>query len=233
MGDKVTVKIEDKEIQVEKGKILLQVARDNGIDIPGLCYHPRLSSTGACRLCMVKINGSEKPVPACNVKVTSDMEVIAFDEELEFWRRQIVDLLFSEHDCSCINCDAAGECELQDLAYRYGIIGLNGKRFKRIYKEAASKLKRFPLSYMLKKDNKVINSFFSSEQSYNGTPEDCIRCGYCIDVCSMNLYPVLMMEARVEGDEKEMERFHPEDCISCGICSYVCPAKIRLPRYFK
>lgn len=233
MEEKVTINIQDKRIEAEKGEILLQVARDAGIDIPGLCYHPRLSPTGACRLCMVKINGSKKPVPACNVKIESDMEVIAFDDQLESWRRNIVDLLFSEHDCSCINCDAAGDCELQDLAYRYGIIGLNGKRFKRIYKGAASKLKRFPLSFMINGNNDVINSFFSSDQSYNGTPEDCIRCGYCIDVCSMNLYPVLMMEARMEENEVAMERFHPEDCISCGICSYVCPAKIRLPRYFK
>ncbi|MFW5985446.1 MAG: 2Fe-2S iron-sulfur cluster-binding protein [Halanaerobiaceae bacterium] len=233
MSNQVMIEIEGKSIEAKEGEILLKVARENGIDIPGLCFHPRLTPTGACRLCVVKINDNPNPVPACNVKVSSEMKVVAFDEELESWRRKIVDLLFSEHDCSCINCDAAGDCELQDLAYKYGLIGLNGKRFKRIYQDTAVKYKRFPFRNLLQKESEEARSYFSRQKSYNGTPEDCIRCGFCIEVCSMNLYPVLMMEARELSEEYLKQEFSPEDCITCGMCSYVCPAKIRLPRYFK
>ncbi len=232
MAEKVKFYIHDKSIEAEKGENLLKVAREVGIDIPGLCYNPNLTPTGACRLCVVKINGNPEPVPACSIEVEAGMEVIAFDEDLENWRQRVVDLLFAEHDCSCINCDAAGDCELQELAFKYDLIGLNGKRFKNIYMDTDSKVKRFPMSHFIMEEDEI-SSYFSKSQSYNGTPKDCIRCGFCIEACSMNLYPVLMMEAREEDNTRAFNKLHPEDCITCGICSYVCPAKIRLPKYFK
>ena len=232
MAETVSIYVQDKKIEAREGENLLKVARDNGIEIPKLCYHPRLTPTGSCRLCVVKLNGNQKPVPACNVQVSSGLEVVAFDDELEAWRRKIVDLLFSEHDCSCINCDAAGDCELQDLAYKYGLIGLDGKRFKKVYLDTALKFKRFPAYRFLNEEPIEANSYFSRKNSYNGTPKDCIRCGFCIEACSMDLYPVLMMEAQYYDNQTQQEEYSPEDCITCGMCSYVCPAKIRLPKYF-
>ncbi len=232
MAEKVTIYVQDQKIEAEKGENLLKVARETGINIPGLCYHPNLTPTGSCRLCVVKINGNPEPVPACNINISQGLEVIAFDDQLEAWRQRVVDLLFSEHDCSCINCNASGNCELQDLAYQYGLIGLNGQRFKKIYKDTATKVSRFPLADLISEEEEIA-SLYSKKNSYNGTPEDCIRCGFCVEACSMDLYPVLMMEAQEENNQRAMERLHPEDCITCGLCSYVCPAKIRLPKYFK
>ncbi len=231
MSEQVTIYIQEKRIEAQKGANLLKVARDNGFDIPGLCFHEKLTPSGACRLCMVRVDG--RPTPACNVEISDGLEVVAFDDELEAWRRRVMDLLFAEHDCSCIDCNAAGNCELQDLAYRYGLIGLSGERFKDIYQDTAFKFKRFPGRDLIKEEPEENQSYFSRKNSYNGTPQDCIRCGFCVEACTMDLYPVLMMEAQTQNNEQQMEKYSPEDCITCGMCSYVCPAKIRLPKYFK
>jgi NADH dehydrogenase/NADH:ubiquinone oxidoreductase subunit G len=121
MSDLVNLKIDGTKVKAEAGANLLQVAQDNGFDIPGLCYHPRISVTGACRLCVVKIAGRPGVIPSCTVNVTDGMEVTAFDEELESMRRMLIDLLLSEHNCDCMTCGSTGACELQDLAYRYGL----------------------------------------------------------------------------------------------------------------
>ena len=83
MKHQVTMTIDGHELQTADGANLLQVARENGFDIPGLCYHERLSPTGACRLCMVKVNGSPNLVMSCTLQVKEGLSVIAFDEELE------------------------------------------------------------------------------------------------------------------------------------------------------
>ncbi|MCK4965106.1 MAG: (2Fe-2S)-binding protein, partial [Dehalococcoidia bacterium] len=83
MTRKAAIEIDGQRIEVEQGANLLQVARDNQFGIPGLCFHPRLSVTGSCRLCIVKIAGRPGIIPACTVKATEGMIVTAFDEELE------------------------------------------------------------------------------------------------------------------------------------------------------
>jgi len=92
MSDLVSLRIDNVEVKAKEGANLLQVARENGFDIPGLCYHPRVSVTGACRLCVVKIAGRPGVVPSCTVNVTDGMEVTAFDDELESMRRMLIDL---------------------------------------------------------------------------------------------------------------------------------------------
>ena len=83
MTNLVTITIDGKKIKTTEGANLLQVARDNGINIPGLCYHKKLTPTGACRLCVTKIIGTPGLVMSCTVLVNEGMEVTAFDNELE------------------------------------------------------------------------------------------------------------------------------------------------------
>jgi len=121
MNDRVRLKIDGREIEARAGENVLAVARRNGIDIPGLCYHPRLTPTGGCRLCLVKIDGRPGTTTACTLRATDGLSITAFDEELEADRRALVELLLAEHNCDCLVCASAGDCELQDLAYRYGL----------------------------------------------------------------------------------------------------------------
>ncbi|MCG8634033.1 MAG: 2Fe-2S iron-sulfur cluster-binding protein, partial [Desulfobacterales bacterium] len=95
---KIAIQIDGKTIHSKPGANLLQVARQNRIEIPGLCFHPRISPTGACRLCTVKIHGQKGLTMACTVSVSAGMKVTAFDEELEANRRQTLEYLLAEHN---------------------------------------------------------------------------------------------------------------------------------------
>ena len=121
MGKLVTIKIDGKEIKAEEGSNLLQTARDAGFDIPGLCYYDKVSPSGACRLCLVKIDGMRGLTASCTVKVNEGMNITAFDEELEGHRKAIVELLISEHKLGCMTCEVDSGCGLEDLAYRYDV----------------------------------------------------------------------------------------------------------------
>ena len=98
MSDTLTITIDGQKITTCKGLNLLEVARQNNIRIPSLCYHRKLSPTGACRLCIVKIKGKGGLITSCTVSVTEGLEVTAFDEELEEARRYILDGLLCEHN---------------------------------------------------------------------------------------------------------------------------------------
>jgi len=98
MDDRVSIIIDGKNISARRGDNLMELAQRNNIPIPSLCYHRKLTPIGACRLCMVKIEGKDSLVAACTVTVAEGMEVTAFDEELEAARRDILDYLLSEHN---------------------------------------------------------------------------------------------------------------------------------------
>jgi len=83
MSDTLTITIDGQKITTRKGLNLLEVARQNNVLIPSLCYHRKLTPTGACRLCVVKIKGMDGLITSCTVSVTEGLEVTAFDEELE------------------------------------------------------------------------------------------------------------------------------------------------------
>ncbi|MEO0230228.1 MAG: 2Fe-2S iron-sulfur cluster-binding protein, partial [candidate division WOR-3 bacterium] len=110
MSELVDLIIDGKKLSVKKGENLLKIARENGSNIPGLCFCEKLSPSGLCRLCIVKVEGRPNVVPACLVTVNEDMKVVAFDEELENTRRILLDSILSEHNDDCINCDKDGMC---------------------------------------------------------------------------------------------------------------------------
>ena len=96
----VSLSIDNKTIRAPEGSNLLQVARLNGINIPGLCFHRKLTPTGACRLCLVKTEGVRGLVTSCTVTVAEGMKVTAFDKELEDTRRFLLNYLLYEHNDS-------------------------------------------------------------------------------------------------------------------------------------
>ncbi len=205
MTTTATIHIDGHKVEVAEGANLLQVARDNGFDIPGLCYHPRISVTGACRLCVVKIAGRPGVVPSCTVNVTDGMEVIAFDEELESMRRMLIDLLLSEHNCDCMTCESAGKCELQDLAYRYGL---------------DNRTRRFVARERLLPDR----DFSSPVLAYD--PSKCIVCARCIKACDeVQVKGVLSFAQR--GLETVVAaglgEWDSSECDGCGECVQLCP----------
>ncbi|MBN2431689.1 MAG: (2Fe-2S)-binding protein [Acidobacteria bacterium] len=119
MSNTITFSIDGKEIECKAGRTILDAAEENGIYIPRLCHRKGVSPHGSCRVCTVIANG--KPMAACTTPVTPGMVVENDAEEVTAMRKAIIEMLFVEGNHFCMFCEKSGNCELQALAYRFGI----------------------------------------------------------------------------------------------------------------
>ena len=117
----VNVTIDGREIAAQPGQTVLEAAQSAGIDIPTLCHHPALEPIGACRICLVEIEKLPALQPACTFQVTSGIVIHTESDKVIESRRFVLQLIFSERNHFCMYCQMSGDCELQDLAYRYGL----------------------------------------------------------------------------------------------------------------
>lgn len=204
MKKKVTIHIDGKKIRAEEGNNLLQTAIENGINIPNLCYHRKLSPTGACRMCITKISGMKGYVTSCSTVISDGMQVVAFDEELEQERRNILDLLLSEHN---EHYDYSYEDSFSVLTKRYG---LDDKK--------ARKHPRIEVQYEIPVDDS------SPVLSYDASK--CIKCFRCIKACSevqgknvLNFAERGIRSYIVAGTGT----WSDSECDGCGECIQLCP----------
>jgi bidirectional [NiFe] hydrogenase diaphorase subunit len=116
-----TLTIDGKEVSAEEGSSVLQVARENSVNIPTLCHLEGVYDVGACRLCLVEITGATKLLPACTTKISEGMKIQTNTDRLRKYRRMTLELLFAERNHVCAVCVANGHCELQTLAYSLGM----------------------------------------------------------------------------------------------------------------
>ncbi len=204
MDKTISLYIDGKKISVKSGLNLLQAAKENSIDIPHLCYHKKLSPTGACRLCIVKIKGQKGLIASCTVRAEDGMEVTAFDEELEEARKYLLDYLLSEHDESR---DATYRDEFRELVLRYGLGEKKNRKFAPIWKHIG-----YP------KDNS------SPVLTYDAAK--CIKCFRCIKACDeVQGKNVLSFTKRgiasyITGG---FEKWSESECDGCGECIQLCP----------
>lgn len=121
MEDHVTLTVDGGELQVPKGTLLWEACKSHGIDIPIFCYHSKLGPVGACRTCLVEVEGQTKgPITACSTPVTEGMVVRTRSPIVEKAQRGILEFLLLNHPLDCPICDRAGECPLQDQTFAYG-----------------------------------------------------------------------------------------------------------------
>lgn len=194
----VTLTIDGRTVEVASGTTILNAAKGLGISIPVLCHHPRLSVTGACRVCIVEVNGV--PETSCTTPVQDGMNVITNSPHIEALRRDILDLILSDHPYDCMVCERAGDCELQELAYKYQIRTPIFRGERRIY---------------TKKDG---NPFVERDM------EKCILCGRCVKVCD-EVQGVGAIDYAYKGFETKICPPFERDlkCEFCGQCISVCP----------
>ena len=200
----VSITIDDKTIDAPDGSNLLSVARLNGIDIPGLCYHRKLTPTGACRLCLVKIEGVRGLVTSCTVTVTEGMKVTAFDQELEDTRRFLLNYLLYEHNNSY---DRTYPDELRELVLRYGLDKPENRLLKPIWEK---------LDYKLDDSSPVLTF----------DPSKCIKCFRCIKACDE-----VQGKNVLSFTERGINSFiiagtgvwGESECDGCGECIQLCP----------
>ncbi|HEY8346373.1 MAG TPA: NADH-quinone oxidoreductase subunit NuoG [Symbiobacteriaceae bacterium] len=120
MSELVTVTIDGRTVQVPKGTLLVEAAKQAGINIPVFCYHPKLNPAGLCRMCLVQIEKMPKPQAACTTRVADGMVVHTNTPQVAELRKGVLEFLLLNHPLDCPVCDKGGECDLQDNTFLYG-----------------------------------------------------------------------------------------------------------------
>lgn len=131
----VTIEIDDKPVQAPKGAMLIEVADAQGISIPRFCYHKKLSVAANCRMCLVEMEKSWKPVPACATPVNEGMKFWTRSQKAKDAQKGIMEFLLINHPLDCPICDQGGECELQDVSVGYGSSKSGYAEIKRVVKD--------------------------------------------------------------------------------------------------
>jgi len=204
MSDVFTLTIDGKDVAGNEGQTVMEVAEENGIDIPGLCHLEGITDRGACRLCMVEIAGSPKLAAACMTKIAEGMEITAHSEKLLEYRQAITEMMFMERNHVCAVCVANNHCELQNMADELGI-------------------KHFDLPRINPQvDIDASHKLFAIDHNR------CILCLRCVRVCDeiegAHTWDVMHrgLETRVQTDMGQPWG-HSTTCTSCGKCVQVCP----------
>ena len=117
----ITLLFDGMEVSADEGVTVLQLARDNGINLPTLCHLEGVYDVGACRLCLVELAGTPKLLPACTTKISEGMNIKTDSDRLRKYRRMTLELLFAERNHVCAVCVSNGHCELQTLACSLGL----------------------------------------------------------------------------------------------------------------
>ena len=198
-----TITINGRKITTQAGITILQAARQEGISIPTLCDHPALSAVGACRMCIVAIEGQRNLQTACTFPVTEGMQIQTESPEVVKARKFILNLTFSERNHFCPYCEMSGSCELQELGYRYGID----------HWAFSTYTKSFPLD--------ATNKYYLMDHNR------CVLCERCFRACG-ELVANHTLGLKQRGSQSMIHAdaaipLGESSCISCGTCTQVCP----------
>ncbi|MBC7961707.1 MAG: molybdopterin-dependent oxidoreductase [Steroidobacteraceae bacterium] len=205
-----TVTIDGKQVTVPAGTTILDAAAELGIKIPTLCWLKKVSTTGACRICVVEVEGVERPMTACNTPVKDGLNVTTSTPVLEQIRKNTLELMLVNHPLDCPVCDAAGECDLQDSCYT---LQVDRNKF-------GAELERLPIRY----DWRLLES----------DPNRCILCEKCVKVCR-EIVGREAIEIVDRGDRTIIDTIsgEPLDCDFCGNCINACPTGTLISKPFK
>jgi NADH-quinone oxidoreductase subunit G len=196
----VTLKINDREVQVPPGTLLIEATRRIGTEVPSFCYYPGLSLQAACRMCLVEIEKMPKLQTACTMVATEGMIVRTDTEQVRNARKYMLEFLLTNHPLDCPVCDKGGECELQDMVFRYG-----------------ADTSRFVEEKIHRPEEKW------SELVYYDAPR-CILCFRCVRVCDEGM-DVKALGVGMRGANSIIipNREDHLECEECGMCIDICP----------
>ncbi|MDA3903451.1 MAG: molybdopterin-dependent oxidoreductase [Desulfuromusa sp.] len=203
----VNLTIDGKSVSVSKETTILEAARQVDIHIPTLCWLEKVSTTGACRVCAVEIEGVDRPMTACNTPVKEGINVTTQSEKLTRTRKQIMELILVNHPLDCPVCDAGGECDLQNICYE---LDVTHQEFK------ADDV-----------NPETINHWPLIQQ----VPNRCILCEKCVKVCH-ELIGADALFVNAKGDRAFIDK-KVENCTYCGNCVSVCPTGTMISKPFK
>lgn len=200
----ITLTMDGEMIAAQHGQTLLEVAREHGIDIPTLCHMDGLEPMGGCRLCLVELQGSSRPAPACITRAQDGMVVTTGSEAIVEYRRMIVELLLAERTHTCSVCVQNGSCELQTLAAKLGVDHVRFDYLHQLLPMDASR-ERFALDH-----------------------NRCVLCLRCVRICDA-VEGAHTWDVRGRGVTSrivaDLDRPWGEStsCTDCGKCVQICP----------
>ena len=204
MSDKKTLFIDGKEVEFTDEPNLLEVIRKAGMNVPTFCYRPDLTSFGACRMCVVEVEGRGIQ-SSCTMPPETGLKIHLNTEKTRRIRKTVLELLLANHDRNCLTCEKSGNCELQKYAEEYGIRNI-----------------RYP--------DKELEDYLpidDSSPSIVRDPNKCILCGACVRACSeFQGHAVLGFANRGSKTLVHPMNGRPlgqVDCVNCGQCAAVCP----------
>ena len=196
----VTLTVDGKTITAPAGTLLIEACRKVGIEIPAFCYYPGLSLQAACRMCLVRIEKMPKLQTACTTPIAEGMIVATETDEIKQARKAMLELVLANHPLDCPVCDAGGECELQDMTFKYGA---GGSQFVEI-KNHRDEQQWSPVV------------FFDRPR--------CILCYRCVRVCNEGMdVAALGIQQRNSGSVIAPNDQDQLDCEQCGMCIDICP----------
>jgi formate dehydrogenase major subunit/NADH-quinone oxidoreductase subunit G len=207
----ITVTVDGKAVKVKAGATILDAAKAAGSRVPTLCHDNKLHPFGACRICLVELEGTpRKFTPSCTTPAADNMVVRTTSPALIEARRMVLELLLIKHPLDCPVCDKAGECQLQDLVHEYG---LGESRFD-------AEKGYLPPDY----ESAVIERNIGR----------CILCGKCVRICDeQNAVGEWAFTRRGTRARISTDFDRPLDCEFCGECVEICPVGALTTRQFK
>src|SRR5712671_5696236 len=196
----VTFKINDRELQVTAGTLVIEAAKQIATEVPSFCYYPGLSLQAACRMCLVEVEKMPKMQTACTLVATDGMVVRTDTPQIKQARKGVLEFLLTNHPLDCPVCDKGGECELQDMVFRYG-----------------ADTSRFVEEKIHRPEEKW------SELVYYDAPR-CILCYRCVRVCDEGM-DVKALGVGMRGANSVIipNRQDHLECEECGMCIDICP----------
>ncbi len=199
----VSICIDGKQLEVKENLTILEAAQQADIRIPTLCYLKDVNEIGACKMCVVEVEGNNHLVTSCNTKVKDGMVVNTKSDKVVSSRKQVLNMLLANHDVRCFSCSKSGDCRLQDLSNEYGIT-------ESVYKGSAAK-------FEAKKENPFLTYY----------PELCINCQRCVSTCNKVTGNGTLHNSKIGTRTLIDAPFGPDwketTCESCGNCASVCP----------
>ncbi len=200
MADLVNLTIDGKAVQAPAGTLVIDAAKNAGIEIPAFCYYEGLSLQAACRMCLVEVEKAPKLLVSCTLPVAEGMVVRTDSPAVHTARKYTVEFLLTNHPLDCPVCDKGGECELQDMAFRYGV---GESRFNEV-KHHVDEKQWSPVVY------------FDAPR--------CILCYRCVRICNegMGVAALGIVNRGVTSEIAPSDGDHLE-CDECGMCIDICP----------